>query len=366
MNRNYFFLMLCLIALFSFTGCKKMDSTYKDLVVTSGLVYPQKANSPIVFVGRNRVKIAWARGADPTVTKARIFWNNFSDSIEFDIPSSGDTISTIIDNLSEKSYDFIVKTYDSEGNSSVPVEILTRVYGDDYQASLLMTPLNAAILNNDGDVSIEWGAADITDGAFATEVQYTDAMGETKTQRSPISSPTSMIPNVKPGTTIKYRTLFIPDSMSIDTFYTDYKEQTLFLLDKSNWSIIDYSTEYPRADTRVTRIIDGDTTTRWHTWVGHTSYPEFVTVDMKVERKITYFEIWRDNGDVRACDTFQLFVSNDNVTWTDLGVFPFDRFTDVGQWYEIPSHPKARYWKFVGLSGPENYMVMGEISVYGY
>ncbi len=85
-----------------------MDRTYKDFVVPGGLVYPQKASSSLVYVGRNRVKIVWLRGSDPSVTKARIYWNNYMDPVELDIPTMGDTIGVIIDHLPAKSYDFII------------------------------------------------------------------------------------------------------------------------------------------------------------------------------------------------------------------------------------------------------------------
>jgi hypothetical protein len=46
-------------------------------------------------------------------------------------------------------------------------------------------------------------------------------------------------------------------------------------------------------------------------------------------------------------------------------VFSFDREIDDGQFYDIASHPKARYFKFVGLSGPKNFILVGEITVWG-
>jgi hypothetical protein len=49
----------------------------------------------------------------------------------------------------------------------------------------------------------------------------------------------------------------------------------------------------------------------------------------------------------------------------DAGIFNFARMNDAGQYYAVTARPKARYFKFVGLSGPEKFMVMGEINVYG-
>jgi hypothetical protein len=58
-----------------------MDSTYKQYVVPGGLTYAGKPTSPKAYSGLNRIKIAWLRGADPSVVKAKIFWNNFADSL---------------------------------------------------------------------------------------------------------------------------------------------------------------------------------------------------------------------------------------------------------------------------------------------
>src|SRR5699024_5034268 len=150
-----------LIILFIATGCivscRKMDSTYKEFLVPGGVTYPQKAKAPLIYAGKNRVKIVWYGGADPSVVKARIFWNNYADSIEVDIAPGEDTVSTIIDHLPERVYSFIIKTYDKKGHVSVPVEVIGKAYGDKYQSSLLATPLNASGINNAGMAMFYWG-----------------------------------------------------------------------------------------------------------------------------------------------------------------------------------------------------------------
>lgn len=348
-----------------FTGCKKMDRTYKEFVVPGGITYAQKATSPMANSGHNRIKISWLRGTDPTVVKARIYWTNYADSVEINIPSSGDTISHIIDNLDEQGYSFIIKTYDAKGNSSVPVEITSASYGEIYQSSLYNRPILETDLDTSGkEVTILWGGADLSNGAYAMDVKYTDTLGKAKMLRFSAKDSASTIPDMKEGTAYQYRTVYLPDSTCIDTFYTSYEENTRFLLNKSKWKVIDFSTEHPGDANLVTNVIDGNPGTRWHTWVDHSAYPHFVTVDMGNQNTIASFEIFRMTGDDRACNTFQLMVSSDNITWKDLGTFNFNRLIDDGQFYDIPSHPQARYFKFIGISGPLDYMVTGEISVY--
>ncbi|MEC5144830.1 DUF4998 domain-containing protein [Chitinophaga sp. 212800010-3] len=359
------YIMALILMLATLAACKKMDSTYRKFVVPDGIVYAGKANNPMVHAGHNRVKITWLRGTDPNVTSARIFWNNYGDSASVTIPPAGDTISCMINNLPEKIYSFIIKTYDSKGNVSVPVELFGASYGDVYQASLLSRPVIAGVLYPDS-VSIKWGGADISNGAYATQVKYTDTVGATQVKSFPVSLVTTAIADMKAGTTYQYRTVFLPDSSSIDTFYTDYVTSKPFLFSPKSWRIIDFSSQHPGDENLVTNVIDGNPATRWHAWVDHSSYPHFFTVDMGMQRMITSFMLYRKTGDDRACDTFKLLVSNDNTNWTDLGTFNFNRHIDDGQSYDIPTHPRARYFKFIGLTGPLSYIVLGDISAYGF
>ncbi|MBC8052203.1 MAG: discoidin domain-containing protein [Sphingobacteriaceae bacterium] len=358
-----------LLLIMAFAACKKIDSTYKDFVVPGGLVYTGKVTSPMVYAGRHRVKVAWLRGADPTVKTAKIFWNNYTDSVVVPIPPTGDTISVVIDNLLEKSYSFIVKTYDDKGHSSIPVELLGKSYGDRYQADIITRPVTRASLTENGTIIIDWSAANKAGGAFATEVTYTNSLNQVQKKRYSTTLTSSVIADLKAGTGLSYKTVYLPDTLrSIDTFYTPPVEINQFLYKTETWTIPAFSTQHDASDAnKVLNIIDGNPATRWHTHASNSTYPHFVTVDMKTEKTITGFTLFRaiNANDVRGCNTFRLSLSKDNLTWVDYGPYTFDRFTDNGQFYEMAAKPKARYFKFTGLTGPERFMVMGEIQVYG-
>ncbi|WP_164849990.1 DUF4998 domain-containing protein [Mucilaginibacter limnophilus] len=347
-----------------------MDSAYKNYVVPGGLTYAGKATKPKAYSGLNRVKVAWLRGADPSVVKAKVFWNSFADSISVDIPEIGDTISVMIDNLQEKSYTFIIRTYDAQGHSSIPVEVVGGSYGEKYQAQLLTRPVNSTVIKTNGAITINWGGADVSNGAFASEVEYTDVSGNVKHKLFPVESLTSEILDMKPNTNYKFRTLFRPDSLSVDNFYTGYTDGGLRSFDKKDWKIIDYSTQHSPGENAVINFIDGTDGTRWHTCAGCSNYPHFATIDMGVERTITQFGVWRTtyampDGDDRGPDKFEFLTSIDNITWINHGSFNFNRLINGEQRYLLPENAKARYFKFVGTQGPQSYMVMGEISTYG-
>ncbi|MGV8879168.1 MAG: DUF4998 domain-containing protein [Sphingobacteriaceae bacterium] len=365
---NWYSTLFLLVAL-AFTGCKKMDSTYKEFIVPGGITYTGKASKPMAFAGKNRIKIAWLRGADPNIVKAKIFWDNYTDSLDVNIPATGDTISVVINDLPEKSYSFMIKTYDDKGIASIPVELLSGSYGDRYQSQLLNRPVNALNIDVEGKITIKWGSADISNGAVQSELKYTDRSGNMKTTLFSATEEKSSLTDLMPGTRFQYRTVFRPDSMSIDNFYTAYVESGILTFDKASWSIIDFSTEHDNGSNAVKNFIDGTDGTRWHSRAGGSQYPHFATIDMGAERTITQFGVWRttfeNGGDARAPNKIQFLVSTDNINWVDLGLFNFNRLLNGEQTFVIPSKPRARYVKFVAVEGPENNLVIGEISAYG-
>ncbi|QEC51141.1 F5/8 type C domain-containing protein [Anseongella ginsenosidimutans] len=370
MKKTINYILILLAAGWMMSSCEEADSTYKEFIVEGGLVYPGRATSPLAHSGKHKVLLTWLRGTDPSVTSAKVFWDNYTDSVSVPIPANADTISVLIDNLVEKPYSFQIVTYDDKGNVSVPVELLTAAYGDKYQASLLSRPVDLTVSSIDGTLSLQWGSPDIANGAIASELKYVNADDETITMRIPAEINESSVTGLKPGTGFTYRTIFLPDSLSIDTFYTEFRENDSFIFDKEDWEIIDFSSQHGGAANTVENVIDGTDGTRWHSHSGPSSYPHHVTIDMGAERTVTEFAVWRttfeNGGDDRAPDKIQFLVSPDNVTWTDLGIFDFNRFINGEQLFQMPEGTKARYFKLVGVEGPnDTNFVLGEISAYG-
>src|SRR5690554_4847603 len=161
------FIIFMFLIFGTFMGCKDMDSQYKDFIVPGGLVYVGKPNEVKAHPGKNRVLLKWLKGSDPKITYTRIYWNNYSDSIEINIDPQKENIEVLIDNLQEQNYSFFLISFDDEGNTSVPLEVITRVFGDTYEKNLLNRGLNRMEMSNDGKVSLDWGQANITAGANA-------------------------------------------------------------------------------------------------------------------------------------------------------------------------------------------------------
>ncbi len=354
----------CIIA-----ACKKMDSTYKEFLVPGGITYTGKITSPLVYTGRGRVKIAWLRGADPTVVKTRIYWNSQQDSMEVVIPATGDTISAIVSGLQEKQYNFIVKTFDAKGSTSVPVELLAESFGARYEALLLARPIVASETDASAPLTIQWGNANISGGAYATDVKYTDVNNQVQVKRFLIAENTSTINDYKIGTVYQYRTVYIPGVRGIDSFFTPYINQYVSAkLNKSTWlaSTDSFAVSSQLPNGPAIKAIDDDVKTFWHTETTTSRvYPHWLAVDMKKPINVSRVELTCRQDNATTFTAFSIQGSMDGLTWTDYGSYTLV-MKNATQSFAVPNSPQMRYIRVYAATGPNYYANLAEFSAFGY
>ncbi|WP_316814006.1 DUF4998 domain-containing protein [Pedobacter heparinus] len=234
-----------------------MDATYKEFLNGGQVVYNGKPEGLQAFSGNKRVGIKWYIISDPKITSAKIFWNNpghiegdpvlpnqrpaGKDSITIAINrgSGTDSVITFIDRLKEGIYTFSVYMYDDKGHSSVKSEVISDVYGDNYQNSIGNRPTDMPqlnILNGKSDLYIPWYG--VAQQAVRIDLIYTNTAGIVKTvQKSKIPNPTDprrgmiwldkdTLFNFKDaaGAKLRYRTAYLPEETAIDTFFTEYTD----------------------------------------------------------------------------------------------------------------------------------------------
>jgi len=224
--KKILYLMIVIVAGFSYS-CKEMDSTYKEFLVPNGLVYPQRADSLKIYSGVNKVRITWFKAKDPTVAKARIYWNNYTDSTNVSIPANNEIVSVDITNLDENTYTFYVITYDDEGNMSIPSEITGAVFGNSYITGLAVRPILSETVDGANVWKINWGSANVSGGAVAIEIEYQKSDATKKTVTIPASESSTIISDAAPGTEYRYRTLYFVQDKFMETLYTDYVTRTV-------------------------------------------------------------------------------------------------------------------------------------------
>jgi len=353
-----------------FPACTKMDDTYKKFIVPAGIIYPGKANDLVAHSGINRIKLTWLRGTDPKVVKARIYWNNYTDSAEVAIEANQQSISYMIDELPENTYSFIVKTIDIKGNVSIPVEAIGTSYGESYKNTLLNTVVNQTTLNVHDSLAVTWGVADITNGAIATEVRYKNATGNIVVKRTAINQPVTDIPDFV-GPTFEYRTLFIPNSFAIDTCYTPYAVyKDIYLLLKKGMTITADSYEpvgqLPNGSPDL--LLDDNLETYWHTAHKTTQpkFPHWLAVDL--QRNVFIQKVVLNARTSNFSNNFTQFSiqrSTNGVTWVDCQTYTFGTATGP-QTFTLTTPVTTRYIRLYLIKGPQYYAHLAEITIWGY
>lgn len=223
---NRLFKQPCLLLLammtISLVSCEKADK-YKEFVKDGEISYIGKLDSVKVYSGKNRVMIKGMITSDPKIVECRIFWNNKKDSLVIPVTKDmiADTIHRFVNIANEGFQNFVIYTYDAAGNRSIPVNTSGRTYGSRYQSGLTNRDITTAKTDETtGITTVDWLGMDRLTGVFATDITYTKLNNQSATVRIPIDSSRIALKDFKYGSTINYKTLFLPDTISVDTFYS--------------------------------------------------------------------------------------------------------------------------------------------------
>lgn len=374
MRKNIFLQIFSLLALLLVfvSSCTQMDD-YKDFIKDGEISYTGKIDSVVIYSGDERLLIEGLFISDPKIVRCRIFWNNKLDSVEISVNRTDgiDTLRRII-SLPENLYNFEIYTYDALGNKSIPVYTIGRAYGTNYKASLNNRLINSAIVD-ENNVKIEWRNIDKTLGAFVNEVKYTDNSGTERTVRVGIDDAQTILENYKVGTSFSSKTLYRPDSLCIDTFYSVAEMYTpLLKIDKTGW-IATADTYEATGKLPLGGLpqfaIDDNVETYWHTKqaFGGTAFPHWLAVDMGESHKLEIVELTALASGVDAdFRDFKIQGRNaESEAWIDYGTFTLEDVSDP-QMFTISGTPAIRYLRIYQLNGKSQHSFLAELSVYKY
>lgn len=215
--------LLFAVAIGGCFSCTKWDE-FKGYIEEGEITYVGKLDSVTILSGNERIKVRAFLKPDPKISEVRVFWNDMRDSLVVPLSESSKT-SRLFEQLlamPEGIVSLTLLTYDNLGNKSVSVPVVGRSYGPRYQNGLNNRLIGNAILTN-GQATIDWLDMDLAAGPFATEIKYLATNGAEKTVRVPLATTQTKLVDVSAtAKTIAYRTLFLPQSNSIDTFATAY------------------------------------------------------------------------------------------------------------------------------------------------
>lgn len=371
---NYLLLITALI--FALVSCGDMDETYRHFWDEGEKVYPAPADSLKVYSGKNRVAISWIVKGDPNVKKAKIYWNNNTDSLEVPLQSTGknDSLYLLIDDLAEGTYSFDVFTFNSNGDKSVPRSVVGTVFGDSYGNTLLSRFMQSAFHDNNV-LTITWGSpADET--SIGSEIYYKSSEGvPVKLIADNLAQTTTIegfVSELNP--TISYRTIYVP-TMSIDTFYSATQavqaKGAPVYFPKAGWvaTASSFDTRPGNSYRPPQNTIDNILTTVWVNQISpQMYYPHTLTIDMGTvieDVAGVSMVVSKRNETPRLID---VYVSSDGNSWSLMGLFSVENVANIVQNFDFTEVQNMRYFRINARepSGNTPNIVIVEVGAYKY
>lgn len=372
MKRIYGLVAFVASALF-FASCDDFMDVHKEYIEGGEIIYAPKPDTINFVAGKGRILFNCRTYNAPNVRSIDIYWNDGLDSliVPVELKTGYDSISVILDNMEEKSYTFDVRTTDNFGHKSLYLTDFGTSYGEIYQSRLSDRRIKTVSLSDrGGTVTWYFSPSDLV----RSEIRYTKNDGSQSIAATPSTKDVIELPDIKPGSTIEYRSLFIPEVIAIDTFATAWKTfETVipeeYKYDSSSWTVLSASDESSDHGGRIA-LLDGNLNTFWHSaWEDESApLPHWAVIDMQSLKKISRIEIYRraGNTDTKSVELYVSDQSDGNAGgWKKTGNGMFGDGDSIS--ISIPeSAEQGRYLKLLlPDSNNEPSTSVAEIYVYG-
>lgn len=370
------YLALLLLLAIAIQSCSKMNDLTDEYLNEGEIVYAAKVDSVGVLAGKDRIQLDLVIKSQ-RVENVRVYWNNYTDSVDVAIGGQTGVFPVMLDNMPEAGYLFQIVSFDKFGNRSLQYEATGSSYGESYMRSLSNRSYISEYTRYDveGDsMVIYWGGT--VRGAIGMELQYTDKNDKTVRINVPADATTTTLHNLKGN--ICFNSKFLPAEAAIDTFATEMSYIPVYYerpIDKSGWKIVAYSSASASPVWPATNAIDGDINTPWHTEHNpQAPFPHYFIVDMGETVDISSFEVYRrmdDSGGAQP--THQIFYAesltdptdSNDAGWNNYGIYPLDNVVSIPQFSRGSQVVKARYFMYyVGSNTRSGYAYIGEIGAY--
>jgi hypothetical protein len=303
------FSFLCILTLVA--ACDKFTDIHQDFIKDGEIIYAVKPDSVVFIAGKERLMMRlWMENAH-NVKQVVVSWNSGQDSLVVPVTfkTGRDSIEVLLNGLEEKSYSFNIYSVDNFGNRSLTYTQFGSAFGSTYAEFLGNRRVKKTTLTEREGV-IDWFAP--AEGMIINEVTFTSRQGNDTLVRIP-STAFSVAINAGAGATFRYRSLYIPQEESIDTFYTAWSSDKLpdtYVLDRVDWEAIAVSDEKASDGGGKAALVDGNLGTFWHSqWGPDIALPHWAIIDMATVKNIVYFSVYRRPGNTDA-KTVRIYLGN--------------------------------------------------------
>ena len=118
-------------------NCSDINDTHQDFLDRGERIYVGRADTLVVLGGYERARIQGMMYYANSAEKCIIRWTTEGkkDSVVVQAAewkANNDTLSVLIEGLTEGTQRFFVQTYDKEGNKSLNLECSGTIYGEQY------------------------------------------------------------------------------------------------------------------------------------------------------------------------------------------------------------------------------------------
>lgn len=281
----YFFLTaLVLLPL----ACGKQDAVYKEFVQPGGYIYPAKPLNLTAVSGFQRVFLQWEAPMDPSIRSTKLFWDNYTDSLEFAYGAYVDgVLETVVDQLDDRSYTFDVVNYDGNGHRSLATEITMVPFGESWLLSHSERSVRFARMSGD-DALITMSKS--TDEMVATRFRYRTADGKTVVSEYLLpDTEDAVLPGAKKGSRFEYQSAFLPEEGrdTVWAAWTRAMDPIIYPLPAADWEVT-VTEDQVLGNYTPDKIFDGiiGTSNRWHSarsGAAASAFPKVLAIDTKAE-----------------------------------------------------------------------------------
>lgn len=331
--------------------CSHMNDVHEEYLVDGERFYIGKVDSIMVLPGNERFMLRfWI--PDPRAKSVTFYWVPEDDSLYYELErvSMDDPFELIIGGpgnektISEGNYTLQAVTSDNKGHYSLRTEKIINIYGERYRSTLLNRVLTEADYDpNENNLQLAFSAP-FSDDDIGIEVIYTDQEGGTRVVQfadSVLESSVS-ITGLDVSKSVNYRTMYLPDSLAIDTFYTEYAKAPLTVniaLNKPA-TVSGVNSASETADKAVDGVIASDSR-----WVSPASGVHWLEIDFESEYTINSFKTWTGASNNMSHPTANFFLQAwIDDEWVNIVEVTGNTDPEIGTSFPEVTTSKVRYY----------------------
>lgn len=366
----------------SVVSCTSQDDIYKEFIKDGGYIYPAKAANITSETGFQKVTLFWPVPKDPSLRSARVYWDNYTDSLDLNYSDFSDTVSVTITNLADRSYTFDIVNFDKLGNKSIAAEKSATPYGMNWLSTHEERQFKHAWV--DGTTATVQ-LTESTSEMVATKFRYKNLDGEW-VEFGPRMTPREVnfkLTNAMRGKYFEFSSGFLP-SDGRDTAWMEWTKSSypiVYPLDTKDWTVT-ATTGGTMGENTPDKIFDGiaDANHRWHSTEGN-NFPKILSIDTNCEagKEPTYktFSMARNpKMSYRYIFNFQIFTGNEPFNPDEknfASVFGTPICNSLLNWGDNPGSrnctmESGRYIAivFTNSRNKQGYLDLWELTVWGY